>query len=96
MKRRLPTPWFRSAALIVALVLAQTAAAGHIDLDDSHATGSVCTICLAVAHFAGGNVAAAAAFAVQADSNFLVEDAPDFILGVRTYHQLARGPPRAS
>lgn len=85
----------RVAALAVALVLVQTAAVAHSDLD-AHPADEACALCCGVATLGAANVASPHTFEVVAQPFEHSDYAPVLRVARRADHRLARGPPQAS
>ena len=88
--------WPGLAALAAVLLLVQSAALTHLDLDDSHTTDGACALCIGAASLAAGNVAAAPCLDKAAESEPVIEFV-GFPAGIAWLdHRYARGPPQAS
>ena len=86
----------RAAAIVVALVLAQTAAVAHVDFDDSHPAGESCAYCVGLATFAAGNVSATPTVAAVGLQIPLPNFTPQSYSGRPAEYRHARDPPVAS
>lgn len=93
---RRPSGLLYAVALIVVLLLGQSAELVHSALDDSHPAGEVCALCVGLATLGAGNVSAPqhVDVVVQRPQRF------DYVLAHhldrRIERRFARGPPQAS
>lgn len=92
-----PRPdWPHLAALLVVLLLAQSTAVSHLDLDEPHAADGACAFCVGATVFAAGNVAVERSLHLPRESEPVIEFV-GFAAGVLWLdHRYARGPPQVS
>lgn len=86
----------RSAMLVAVLLLSQAAVAAHVDLDDSHSTGTDCALCAGYSVLGAGNVGVVAAFDIVWHAAPAAPLTQDAIPQLHRSFFHARGPPAAS
>lgn len=96
MRGREWTQLIRSAMLVAVLLLAQSAVATHLDLDDSHPAGDSCALCTGASVQGAANVAAVAVLDAIAPTTPVPAEAQVLRFASRQGEFHARGPPRAS
>lgn len=96
MAVRRPSRLLRIAALAAVLLLAQSAEFFHSDLDDSHAVGEVCALCVGLATLGAGNVSASLHVHVVLQRPEGIDYVLTHRFDRRVERPFARGPPQAS
>lgn len=86
----------KTAALLGAWLFAQTIAISHIDVEDAHPAGEVCSVCIVQAQLGSASPAAVLDFAVEAPQAESVEFRTALPVPPRIDYHLARGPPQVS
>ena len=104
MQRQSPTRRCRNsawktwlgAALAVWLLVAEAFAVAHQYDSAAHGNGQTCVVCVSVASFGAGNVAAPAHFEPRVPASFVVAAATVVFRSVLPDRRYARGPPSVS
>jgi hypothetical protein len=96
MRRRRLLDHFRIAAVLAVLVLAQSAVAAHLELDDSHPAGESCALCAGISVLGAGNIAATVPVEAVVRSLPSIDYRRGHEIDRRIARQFARGPPSAS
>jgi len=96
MERRSRRRFLHSAVLAAVLVVAQTAALSHVELDEAHPLGDACALCAGLATLGAANTPTITLIPAPARDEAAEPVLPPRSVSVRPESALARGPPPAA